>query len=230
MATAAASTRPDTPSLDRMLPTWTPTVFWLMNRRSPISRFVRPAAMSRRTSRSRGLRPNDGGLRAGRADELAGEAGDRPHRSPPAAVSAERRRRPRRPAGHGHPSLDRAGAAPPSAASGIGISARPASSSSSRRSGRAPSSRASRTASSSGLPGRRPARRPSPAAERRLGLAPAGPGHLVRDRRAPPRSGPTHPRPAPRRDRRVGPGTRAPSRGRHRPRGATRSSGPRRPG
>ncbi len=27
MATAAASTRPDTPSLDRILPTWTPTVF-----------------------------------------------------------------------------------------------------------------------------------------------------------------------------------------------------------
>ena len=35
------------PSLDRMLPTWTPTVFWLMNRRSPISRFVRPWAIER---------------------------------------------------------------------------------------------------------------------------------------------------------------------------------------
>ena len=53
MATAAASTRPDTSSFDRMFPTWTPTVFWLMNSRSPISRLVRPWATSARTSRSR---------------------------------------------------------------------------------------------------------------------------------------------------------------------------------
>ena len=54
---AAASTRPETPSLDRMLPTCTPTVFWLMNSRSPISRFVRPRAMRASTSSSRLDRP-----------------------------------------------------------------------------------------------------------------------------------------------------------------------------
>src|SRR3954451_10557018 len=41
-----------------MLPTWTPTVFWLMNSRSPISRFVRPREIWASTSRSRPLRPN----------------------------------------------------------------------------------------------------------------------------------------------------------------------------
>ena len=58
IATAAASTRPDTPSLARMFPTWTPTVLRVMNRRSPISGFVRPWASRRRTSRSRALSPN----------------------------------------------------------------------------------------------------------------------------------------------------------------------------
>ncbi len=61
MATVAASTRPDTASFDRMFPTWTPTVFWLMNSRSPISRFVRPLATRERTSRSRPLRPKVSG-------------------------------------------------------------------------------------------------------------------------------------------------------------------------
>src|SRR4029079_9557509 len=58
IATMAASTRPEAPSLARMLPTWTPTVFWLMNSRSPISRFVLPSASRVRTSRSRRDRAN----------------------------------------------------------------------------------------------------------------------------------------------------------------------------
>ena len=71
MAIAAASVRLAASSLPRMFDTWTPAVFSLMNSRSAIWRFVRPAATCERTSRSRAVSPNrfasilgDGGSRA----------------------------------------------------------------------------------------------------------------------------------------------------------------------
>src|SRR5512132_2517449 len=45
-ATAAASPRPATPSLARILETWTPAVLGAMNSSWPICRLVRPAATS----------------------------------------------------------------------------------------------------------------------------------------------------------------------------------------
>src|SRR5882757_8608181 len=56
--TAAASTRPPTPSLARMLETCTLAVLGLMNRACAISGFERPSASSTSTSRSRSVRPN----------------------------------------------------------------------------------------------------------------------------------------------------------------------------
>ncbi len=56
-ATRAASVRVETPSLPRMLLTWTPAVDSLMKSPSAISRLVRPAATSASTSRSRRVRP-----------------------------------------------------------------------------------------------------------------------------------------------------------------------------
>jgi hypothetical protein len=58
-ATAAASPRPATPSLARMLETWTLAVFSVMNNVSPICRLVRPSAINARTSVSRRVRPRD---------------------------------------------------------------------------------------------------------------------------------------------------------------------------
>ena len=57
-ATAAASVRPRTSSLVRIRETCTLAVFSAMNRRSPISRFVAPAATSSSTCSSRGVSPN----------------------------------------------------------------------------------------------------------------------------------------------------------------------------
>ena len=50
---AAASVRLAAPSLPRMFDTWTLAVFGAMNSTEAISRLLRPAAMSRSTSRSR---------------------------------------------------------------------------------------------------------------------------------------------------------------------------------
>ena len=186
IATAAASTRPDTPSLERMLPTWTPTVFWLMNRRSPISRFVRPSAISARTSRSRSRQAERvPARRRGVTDDAADDRRARvlgsgairrlgqPSRAPPrrpatgsasspsgdpgpTATRAPVRARCRR---DGH-AVDRSRLEP--IGSGRRIIARPASWLTSRRSGCAPSSRAIRAASSSGARARARAGRPSP--------------------------------------------------------------------
>ena len=57
-ATAAASIRLVTPSLRRMLDTWTLAVFSETYSSAPISRFVLPAATRARTSASRDVRPS----------------------------------------------------------------------------------------------------------------------------------------------------------------------------
>src|SRR6266545_6801703 len=84
-AMVAASTRPRTPSLPRMLETCTVAVLGLMNSVSAIWRFVRPIATRASTSCSRAVRPSrssgDGGWGAGRGV---------------AAASVPRLRRPRR--------------------------------------------------------------------------------------------------------------------------------------
>src|SRR6266511_2174877 len=68
-AMVAASTRPCTPSLPRMLETCTVAVLGLMNSVSAIWRLVRPSAISASTSCSRAVRPSrssgDGGWGAG---------------------------------------------------------------------------------------------------------------------------------------------------------------------
>jgi len=58
VAIAAASTRPATPSLARMLETCTLAVLGLMNNAWAIWRLLRPAATSASTSASRGVRPS----------------------------------------------------------------------------------------------------------------------------------------------------------------------------
>src|SRR5215217_3928347 len=82
-AIAAASPRPVTPSLARILETWTLAVLGVMNSAWPICRFVRPSATSASTSTSRRVRPS----------EVAGEG----RTSGDAVVSSgsSRRRRPR---------------------------------------------------------------------------------------------------------------------------------------
>ena len=57
-ATAAASVRERTSSLERIRETWTDAVFSAMYRAAPISRFVLPFARSASTWRSRGVSPN----------------------------------------------------------------------------------------------------------------------------------------------------------------------------
>jgi hypothetical protein len=69
-AIAAASPRPATPSLARILETWTLAVLGVMNSAWPICRLVRPSATSANTLTSRRVRPSE----AAGAD--AGEAGD----------------------------------------------------------------------------------------------------------------------------------------------------------
>src|SRR5215470_20167660 len=56
-ARAAAWTRPDTPSLRKMLLTRTPAVLGLMYSSAPIWALVRPAASSRSTASSRPVSP-----------------------------------------------------------------------------------------------------------------------------------------------------------------------------
>jgi hypothetical protein len=58
-AIAAASPRPVTPSLARILETWTLAVFGVMNSAWPICWLVRPSATSASTSASRGVRPSE---------------------------------------------------------------------------------------------------------------------------------------------------------------------------
>ena len=80
-ATAAASVRLRTSSLERMRETWTLAVFSAMNSSAPISRLVAPRASSPRTWRSRGVRPNG----SSPAPSAAGS-------SPSAAASSTRSR------------------------------------------------------------------------------------------------------------------------------------------
>ena len=78
-ATAAASTRPPTPSLARMLETCTLAVLALMNSSLAICGLERPAATSARTSRSRSVRPK-------RASSSGGRGGAACSRGAPAAA------------------------------------------------------------------------------------------------------------------------------------------------
>ena len=64
-ATAAASVRLRTSSLERIRDTWTLAVFSAMNRRSPISRLVAPETTSSSTCSSRGVRSNGSAAGAG---------------------------------------------------------------------------------------------------------------------------------------------------------------------
>ena len=101
-AIAAASTRPATPSLARMLETCTAAVLGLMNSASAIWRLLRPAATNANTSTSRGVRPSCstgvGAPAAGAAAAAsAGGARSRQARRARARISLSRGRAPRRP-------------------------------------------------------------------------------------------------------------------------------------
>ena len=196
-----------------MLPTWTPTVFWLMNRRSPISRFVRPAGDQRQHLE----------LALGQAEGVAGRG---PGCPPPGAVDAAAASAigPGVTTGRGTDGAGAGSASSSSTAAGSWISARPASWRSARRSGRAWRRSASSTAAASGS--RASARttrasvrvlRPRDArgrtAQDRLGLPPAGAALPVRVAEVVPPTGELRPTSPDRRGPAAGRGTRAPSRG-----------------
>ena len=229
MATAAASTRPETSSLDRMFPTWTPTVFWLMNRRSPISRFVRPWATSARTSRSRPLSPNVSGARGRPADRrrsrgpasecplvrsvgsgIAGDAG--PDRDEPAAAGALSEASRRLPAaGRSAPGRQARAARGATASRRAGDRARPPP-------GAAPGHRSARSD-------------PAPEASIASAWRQRASATSYGASRARPAARPRDPRPRDRRRPRAVAGTRGPSRETPRRHGANRpSSARRRPG
>lgn len=77
-ATAAACVRERTPSLARMLLTWTLTVFGLMNSSEPIWRLVCPAATRASTSCSRDDRPSPSSASSGTIDGPAPATTSRP--------------------------------------------------------------------------------------------------------------------------------------------------------
>ena len=79
-AIAAAWARERAPSLARMRDTCTLAVFSLMNRRSPIWRFVRPAATRSSTSSSRAVSPKGTAVTSARRLARAGERHRRPGR------------------------------------------------------------------------------------------------------------------------------------------------------
>ena len=88
LISAAASTRPPTPSLARMLETWTLAVFALMKRILAISGLERPSATKSATSRSRSVRPNRDSLSVGAGGSAAGAGLTRALRVKAAASAA----------------------------------------------------------------------------------------------------------------------------------------------
>ena len=182
-----------------MFPTWTPTVFWLMNRRSPISRLVRPWATSAEHLALAPAQPERVGP-LGRARRIAGDRADevrptvradRPTRRPP-RVGLGRgphgpRRRPRHRARRRPRAAARSGPGRPARAARAGAAWR-------RAAGRARRPRAAAPAHGPGPT----ARSPRPASPR--------PGASARarrrtGRRAPPSLGATRRQTAPRRPR-----------------------------
>ena len=201
-----------------MLPTWTPTVFWLMKSRSPISRFVRPSEMRARTSCSRRDRPNVSVRGAGASPTTPRTRADG---SPAATAGPTAGRPPRREAVLAEELVDALGQADHRPAGQLAQLAqhRP---------------RRQLERDRRGLLERRPGPGPRRCGPRRCRACasaspPARPGDLVRVARAARQQsasgGPVRPG---RRGPRAGRGGRPPWRGRHRPRGASRSRSTRR--